>query len=77
MYQLQGYMALTGRKKAKLVYTLMTTPKDINFGKEDNYDEIDAKYRIKTFVIERDNEIIEKIKERVQEVQEYINQISK
>jgi hypothetical protein len=73
MYQLQGYMALTGLKKAKLVYTLMTTPKDINFGKEYNYDEIEAKYRIKTFVVERDDEIIEQIKLRVEEINNYIN----
>lgn len=76
MYQLQGYMALTGRKKAKLVYTLMTTPKDINFGKEDNYDEVDAKYRIKEFVVERDDEIIQAIQNRVKQVQEYINQLN-
>lgn len=35
-YQLQGYMHITGRRKAKLVYTLMNTPehiaeRDINF----------------------------------------------
>lgn len=76
MYQLQGYMALTGRKKAKLVYTLMTTPKDINFGKEDNYDEIDAKYRIKTFVVERDEEIIQAIQDRVKQINQYINQLN-
>ena len=74
-YQLQGYMALTGLKKAKLVYTLMNTDKDINFGKEDNYDDVDAKYRIKTFVVERDEEVIEEIKLRVNEIQEYINKL--
>lgn len=77
MYQLQGYMALTGRKKAKLVYTLMTTPEDVNFGKEDNYDEIDAKYRIKMFEVERDEEIIQSIKDRVQEINQYINKLIK
>ncbi len=76
MYQLQGYMALTGRKKACLVYTLMNTPKDINFGKEDNYDDVDAKYRIKVFEVKRDDEIIEQIKVRVEEINQYINKLN-
>ena len=29
-YQLQCYMALTGKKKAKLIYTLMNTPEDLS-----------------------------------------------
>jgi hypothetical protein len=75
-YQLQGYMALTGKKKAKLVYTLMTTPEDLNYGKEDNYDNVDPKYRIKVFEVERDEEVIEAIKERVNEINNYIKQLN-
>ena len=75
MYQLQGYMALTGKSKARLVYTLMNTDKDINYGVADNYDDVDAKYRIKVFEVARDEEIIGAIKERVTEINEYISKL--
>jgi hypothetical protein len=73
-YQLQGYMALTGLSKAKLVYTLMNTPEELG---GDNYDDIDIKYRIKSFEIERDEKVIEEIYKRVLEVREYINKLIK
>lgn len=76
-WQLQGYMALTGLSKAKLVYTLMNTPKEVNFGTVDNYDNVDVKYRIKSFEIERDEEAIESIYKRVLEIREYINKLIK
>jgi len=76
VYQLQGYMALTGKSSARLIYTLMNTTKDINYGKADNYDEIDAKYRIKVFEIARDEEVIKAIQERVKEINTYINQLN-
>lgn len=76
-WQLQGYMALTGRTKAKLVYTLMTTPADINYGKEDNYDAIEPKYRIKTFEVQRDEEAIAQIETRVNEINTYIKNLIK
>lgn len=76
-WQLQGYMALTGLSKAKLVYTLMNTPKEVNFGTVDNYDDIDVKYRIKSFEIARDEEAIESIYKRVLEIREYINKLNK
>lgn len=72
-YQLQGYMALTGKPKAKLIYTLMSTPEDLG---NDNYDDIDAKYRIKVFEVERDEEVIAKIKERVEEIRQYISKLN-
>lgn len=72
-WQLQGYMALTGLSKAKLVYTLMNTPEELG---SDNYDNIDVKYRIKTFEIERDEEAIESIYKRVTEIRDYINKLN-
>ena len=47
MYQLQGYMALTGLKKARLIYVLSDTPKNIIekeaywFCKNSGFDEMD------------------------------------
>lgn len=87
-WQLQGYMALTGKPKAKLIYTLMDTPEHI-IEKEDkwnnplelDYDEfrqkflyksIDIKHRIKIFDIERDDEAIKQINERVLVCRDYI-----
>lgn len=74
-YQLQCYMALTGRKKAKLIYTLMNTPEEY-ISKFDffnhNYDDIESKYRIKVFDIDRDDEVIEAIQKRVIEIRQQI-----
>lgn len=36
-YQLQGYMALTGRRKAKLIYCLMDTPENIIFNEAKSF----------------------------------------
>ena len=87
-YQLQSYMGLTGKKSAKLIYTLMDTPKHIidkefkynnryeldyeEFEKQYLYSHIDPKYRIKSFDVERDNETIKAIDERVKLCRKYI-----
>ncbi len=85
-YQAQGYMALTGLDNYKLIYTLMDTPDELiereyKFSSADNYDlfcqhykysNIDSKYRIKVFNIERDNEVIESIYKRVIDCRMYI-----
>lgn len=93
-YQAQGYMALTGKKYYKLIYTLMDTPEYLiekefqynnfhqleyeDFKKEYIYEkDTPAKNRIKIFEIEKDEEVIEKIKIRVAECQQYINQLLK
>ena len=77
-YQLQCYMALTGKSKSKLIYTLMNTPEDLC--KYDmmnhNYDDIDARYRIKVFDIDRNNDVIDDILKRVIEIREYIDMVS-
>jgi len=77
MYQLQGYMALTGRKKAKLIYTLMDTPEFLLSPHDDifTYENIDVKYRVKVFEIERDNEMIDKIYKKVEDCRAYINEL--
>ena len=76
-WQLQGYMHLTGRKKAKVIYVLMDTPEDLlgYYNKVVSYQNIDSKYRIKVFEVEYSEEVIKAIRERVNEIQEYINKL--
>lgn len=74
IYQVQGYMELTGLKKAKVVYVLMTTPKELDKNAL-CYDFIDRKYRVKEFDFEYNPILIGKIKERVEMCREYLNEI--
>jgi len=77
-YQLQAYMHLTGRKKARLVYCLMDTPEELLNQWTDvpySYEHLDSKYRIKSYEIEYDEEIIKKIQERVEDCREYIKEL--
>ena len=74
-YQLQVYMHLTGKRKSQLCYVLMNTPEDLTFDEPINYTEIDSKYRIKTFDIEYDPEIIEKLQEKVILSRQYIKEL--
>ena len=78
-WQLQGYMALTTLKKAKLVYTLMETPTDLLNQWTDvpyEYDNLEAKYRIKVFEVERNDDDIQKIYDRVEECRDYIKTLN-
>jgi hypothetical protein len=76
-YQLQCYMALTGKKKAKLIYTLMNTPEDlIKFEQSHNYNDIDPKYRIKVFDIERNEDVIDEIRKRVIEIRNHLEVVT-
>jgi len=76
-YQLQTYMHLTGKHKAQLVYVLMNTPEELTFEESHDYTEINSKYRIKTFDIEYDEEVMQEMKLKVEQSREYINEISK
>lgn len=98
-WQLHGYMALTGFKKAELVYCLVDTPhmlitdekyrmcrkigeielpQDLEEEIERNltYGDVPKELRIKKFEIERNDEDIEKIYQRVIECREYMNELS-
>jgi hypothetical protein len=75
-YQLQIYMELTGCKKAKLVYVLLNTPDELTYDEKHNYDNLDKKYRIKTFDVDYDAEVIEKLQNKVLEVRKFINQLN-
>jgi hypothetical protein len=70
--QLQGYMALTGLKKAKLVYTLQNTPDELQWDEPIDYSIYPENLRIKEFEIDYDSEFIERINNRVIECRNYI-----
>lgn len=86
-YQVQGYMHLSGLKKAKLIYTLMDTPEDLiekdflgnipyeDFKKKYIFSDLDRKYRIKVFEIIYNEEVIENIIDRVNACRKYIETI--
>lgn len=97
-WQLQGYMYLADKPKAKLIYTLMDTPehliekearwyslsqgfddldKDIyvKFHKNMTYKNIPAKLKIKVYDIDRDDDKIKLVIDRVKMCREYIDQL--
>lgn len=72
-YQLQVYLHLTGCKKAVLTYVLLNTPEELTYEEKHNYDNVDKKYKIKTFEIEYDENVIEDLKNRIINVRNYLN----
>lgn len=99
-WQLQSYMYLTDRPKAKLIYCLLDTPEhliansakwhsisqgyeemdmDIYKRYHDNltYEGVKNSLKIKVFDIERNDEDIQKIKDRVLMCRAYIDQLLK
>lgn len=71
-YQLQTYMHLTGCRKAVLTYVLLNTPEELTFETKHNYDNVSKDFKIKTFEIEYDAEVIEDLKNRIINVRQYI-----
>ena len=74
-YQLQVYMHLTRKRKAKLVYVLLNTPDELVYEEKHSYDNMDKKYRIKTYEIEYSEDVIADLKERVTNIRTYIKTI--
>lgn len=72
-YQLQVYMELTGCKKAVLTYVLLNTPDELTYEEKHDYDNVDVKYRIKTYEINYEPSVIEELKKRVENARNYIN----
>ena len=75
-YQLQVYMHLTGCKKAVLTYVLLNTPDFMIYETKHEYDAMDKKYRIKTFEIDYNLEVIEKLQNKVENVREYLQTLN-
>ena len=72
-YQVQVYMHLTGKKKASVIYVLLTTPESYN-NIELTYDHVETKYRYKKFDFVYDPEIIAKLQQRILDCRTYIKQ---
>lgn len=95
-YQLQGYMELTGKTEALLVYCLVNTPLDMvedeikrahwnarlleesqelreEIESRHVFDHIPLGRRVKFFKVEKDEQVIEEIKDRVELCREYYN----
>jgi len=95
-FQLQGYMELTGKTEALLVYCLVNTPADMiedevrrahwnarlmdesqelrdEVLKRHSFDHIPDNRRVKVFKVEKDEQVIAEIKERVELCREYFN----
>lgn len=77
-YQLQVYMHLTGKKKGRVVYVLLNTPEEIApWEEEKDYDDLDKKYRVKSYEFDFDEKVIEDLKEKVLLTREYLKEITK
>jgi hypothetical protein len=86
-WQVLGYMALTGKKKARVIYTLMNTPHILlsTYGLTDdqidqmyedaNYNNVPVKYRIKEYSVYYDQEKIDRIYERVEQCKIYLDSL--
>ena len=95
-YQLQGYMELTGKTEALLVYCLVNTPiemvedeirrahwnahlleEDLDLRdeilKRHVFDHIPLNRRVKVFYVQKDEQVINEIKDRVELCREYYN----
>lgn len=73
--QLQGYMALTGKRSARLVYTLQNTPEELTYDEVADYSELPSILRVKEFEIEYDPQFIESVNERVLLCREYVSEL--
>lgn len=77
-YQMMVYLHLTGRKEGRIIYFLMNTPEEINpWEDKHDYSKVDKKYRMKTFVVEYDQKVIDFLELQVIKVRNYINQLNK
>lgn len=74
--QLQCYMALCGKRKAKLIYVLLNTPEWLQYEQQFDYTNIDPKYRCKVFDIEYDSEMVQTLQNKVIEARNYINSLN-
>jgi hypothetical protein len=63
--QLQVYMHLTGIKKAKLVYVLLDTPAEANYGNDIFYSHMPINERFYSFELEYNEAMIEQMQNKV------------
>jgi hypothetical protein len=71
--QLQVYMHLTGIKKAKLVYVLLDTPAEANYGNDIFYSHMPINERFYSFDLEYDPTMIEQMQNKVNNCRIFLN----
>lgn len=71
--QLQVYMHLTGIKKAKLVYALLDTPAEANYGNDIFYSHMPINERFYSFELEYDSAMIEQMQNKVNNCKTFLN----
>ena len=71
--QLQVYMHLLGLKKAKLVYVMLDTPAEANYGEDIFYSHLPINERFFAFDLEYDKEMIEAMQEKVINARTFLN----
>lgn len=75
-YQVQVYMHLTGKKKARVVYMLLNTPEELApYEPAYTFDHMDKDYRVKDFAFEYDENVIIELQAKVIEGREYLKSI--
>lgn len=75
-YQLQGYMGVTGLKKARLVYTLQNTPDELEWDEPIDYTGLDSRFRMKEYEFAFDADLYQSICDRVLECRDYVKFLS-
>lgn len=73
--QLQGYMHLTGRRKAILAYVLTDTPVFIDDTQDITYKNVPLKYRIKECHFDYDQKVIDDLSNKAEMCQKYFNEL--
>ena len=71
--QLQVYMHLLGLKKAKLVYVMLDTPAEANYGEDVFYSHLPINERFFAFDLEYNPEMIEQMKAKVENCRTFLN----
>ena len=71
--QLQVYMHLLGLKKAKLVYVMLDTPAEANYGEDVFYSHLPINERFFVFDIEYNPEMIEQMQAKVENCRTFLN----
>ena len=71
--QLQVYMHLLGLKKAKLVYVMLDTPAEANYGEDIFYSHLPIEQRFFAFDLEYDKEMIQAMQDKVINARTFLN----
>jgi hypothetical protein len=71
--QLNVYMHLLGLKKAKLVYVMLDTPAEANYGEDIFYSHLPINERFFAFDLEYNPEMIEQMQSKVENCRTFLN----